>query len=273
MPRRFFGRKFFIVSVVTIVAVCMIVFGNPAFFSPVRYGVAMVLAPFQKITFLFSEKILSGVRLLSSIGNLKEENERLERENAALRAEKAALQDVKNENKQLRDQIQLLPRETFSLIAAEVIAPDPLGQGNWMTINRGTRHGVTTGAPVIVSGRILMGRVHEVFAASARVMLTTHPESVVNATVSDTGAQGIVRGHYGLGLTFDMALQTDSIPVGSTVVTSHIGDALPQGLSLGIVQEVHPSEDRLFQQATLTPSNGGMRQRFVFVIATGEEKK
>lgn len=273
MPRRFFGRKFLVVSIVTVGVAFTIAFGNPAFFAPVRNGMSMILAPFQGVTFLLTKKISDSIRFFSSIGELKGTNERLEHENATLRAENAALHDAKNENEQLREQLRLLPKERFSLIAAEVIAPDPLGQGNWMTINRSGRDGVVVGAPVIVSGGILVGRIHETFATSARVMLITHPESVINAVVSDTGAQGVVKGRYGLGLTFDMALQTDFIPVGATAVTSNIGDGLPQGLSLGVVQEAHPSTDGLFQQATLTPSSGNTRQRFVFVLTDMEEKK
>ena len=85
------------------------------------------------------------------------------------------------------------------------------------------------------------------------------------ATVQ-TGAKGVIKGEYGLGLIFDMILQTDSIQSGDEIVTSGIGGQLPRGLLVGTVQNVHASDDHLFQQATVVSPLQISKLQFVFVV-------
>lgn len=266
MPKIFFSTKLF--KVLLIVAVSgLLVFLNPGkFFSPVRSFFGIIAYPIQKTFFFLARESAQFAEMISSIGELKEENEKLIKESQQKSAENAMLSDMKKENDLLREQLDLAPRDKFELKAAEVIGYDPQGFGSWLEIDKGKKDGVEKDMPVIVSGGILIGKVDEVFWGNSKVLLITNPQSSINAVVSETEARGVVKGEFGLGLLLDMVLQTDVIQEGDDVITSGIGGGLPRGLLIGKIQEVHSSADKLFQQATVVPVAKFSKLRAVFVI-------
>ena len=176
------------------------------------------------------------------------------------------LRDVENENTVLREQLNLLPRDHYNLEACFVISQDPNGMGNWLGIDKGSNDGIRVGDSVIVSKGVLVGRVQEVNAETAKVLLLTNPESTVNVATLKNGTKGVAKGEYGLGITFDMILQTDAINVGDEVITS--GGDIPRGLYVGTVQEVHSSEDYLFQQAVINSPVQASKLQILFVVKT-----
>lgn len=266
MPNNFFLTKLF--KVLVIIAVFgLLIFLNPTGISnPVRSVVIGISYPFQNFFNFISYKISMSKDFLFSIGDLKSENEKLIEENQKITAEMAALKDIKKENDILREQINLIPSKKFNLESAEVINQDYFGSGNWITIDKGSSSGISNGMAVIVSGGMLVGKVDEVFPATSKIILITNPQSNINAIISRSETKGIAKGEYGLGVIFDMALQTDSIEIGDEVITSGVGGNMPKGLFIGKVQEIHSTEDKLFQQATVMPSVKFSKLRVVFVI-------
>jgi rod shape-determining protein MreC len=122
--------------------------------------------------------------------------------------------------------------------------------------------------PVVVGDGILIGQLGEVYSTSARVTLLTHPESVINIVDEATGAQGVLRGAYGLGMTLDLIPQSDTLHTGDRVITSGLGGTLPRALVIGTIEDIHPTPDRLFQQASIKPAVSLDAARFVQIIRT-----
>ena len=245
----------------------LLVFLNPVnIFNPIRSGFSEILMPFQKAFYSFSAGIEGMKDFVGSIGQLKNENEQLLKENQSLLAENAMINDTKNENTILREQLNLLPRDKYNLAAAFVVSQDPNGTGNWLEIDKGSDDGIAMGMPVIVSKGILIGRIQQVNNKSSQVTLLTNPKSTINIMTMESGAKGVAKGEYGLGIIFDMVLQTDSINVGDSVITSGIGNEIPRGLYVGTIQEIHQSDDHLFQQAVLTAPIQVSKLQMVFVI-------
>lgn len=264
--QKFTSTKLF--KVILIAALfLLLVFLNPVnIFNPIRSGFSAILLPFQKASYSFSAGIESIKEFVVSIGQLKSENEQLIKENQSLLAENAMINDVENENATLREQLKLLPRDKYNLLASFVVSQDPNGTGNWIEIDKGSDDGIAVGMPVIVSNGILIGRVQQVSSESSEVTLLTNPKSTINIMTVESGAKGVAKGEYGLGIIFDMVLQTDSINVGDSVITSGIGSDIPRGLYVGTIQEIHQSDDHLFQQAVLTAPIQVSKLQVVFVI-------
>ena len=258
-------KLFKLIFIAAILAV--LIFLNPRkTFDPIENVFTLMLSPFQKVFYSLALDYENTRDFLGTIGQLKNENEKLINYNQELLAENAMLGSVDDENKVLRDQLNLLPRSSFDLIASFVVGQDPNGMGNWLEIDKGSEDGVVQGDSVIVSNGILIGRIDEVGSNTSKVVLLTNPESVVNVVTLKNGTKGVAKGEYGLGIVFDMILQTDQINVGDDVVTSGIGGDIPKGLYVGTVQEVHPSEDHLFQQATITSPVQASKLQILFVI-------
>lgn len=262
----FISRKLFRVLLATIVFGFLITINPYNFFSPIRSVISASLLPFNKFAYVISLKTEYVKDFLFSIGELKKENENLLKENQNLIAENAELRDQRGENEFLRQQLQLLPRDRFALESASVISIDSTGSGAWIDIDKGSADGIREGMAVIVSKSILVGKVQQVFLKSSKVMLLSNPKSALNVLANDTGAKGIVRGEYGLGIIMDMVMQNDTINKGSEVVTSGIGSALPRGLYVGVIREVRPSEDHLFQQAFIDSPIDSSKLQTVFII-------
>jgi rod shape-determining protein MreC len=266
MLRNITTTKLFKVAVV-IAAFGLLVFLNPKkTFDPIRMILFGIYYPFEKTFYLLTLKISDTEDFISSIGSLKEDNKDLIMENQRLIAENALVRDVKSENVILRDQLKLAPKQKFNLEYALVIGQDSYGLSNWVIIDKGTSNGVSNGMPVIVSDGILVGKIEEAYSKSSKVSLLTNPQSVINAVVSGTETKGVVKGEYGLGIVFDMVLQTEVMKIGDEVITSGIGGNAPRGLLIGKIQETRPSEDRLFQQAVIYPFVKFSKLRLVAVI-------
>lgn len=262
LRRKFIQTKFFR-AIIIFCAIWIFILVSPDWLIvPLRASVATVTFPIQKIFSTTAFQLKDTWRFFFSIGEIKRENERLEKERLRLIAENARLADANKENDELRKQLGLLPREQFSLKAAEVISRDV----NWLYINQGSLDGIKKGMPVIVNAGILVGKVAEAFPFNSKVMLISNQESLINSITIDTGAEGIVKGEYGLGLLLDAVEQADVLKIGDTVVTSGLGGNMPKGLLIGTLQEPRFSNDRLFQQATLVSPLRFDSLRYVFVI-------
>jgi rod shape-determining protein MreC len=276
LRRKFIQTKLFKALFVAVILALFMLFPLRILSDPLRSLFAFVAWPIGKVASFVSFEASDTFRFFSSIGSLKDENIRLEKERTYLLAENARLSDIVKDDETLREELGLLPRGTFALAAASVIGrEDADGSGHALIIDRGALSGMSKGMPVIVSGRglttkassgVLVGRIDQVFPASARVMLVSDPESRINAIVPDTDARGIVKGEHGLGALLDMVLQADTIRAGDTVVTSGLGGDMPEGLLVGTLQDPGFSPDRLFRRAAVVFPVRYDHLRYVFVI-------
>jgi rod shape-determining protein MreC len=244
-----------------------IVFLNPAgVFNPVRRVLVEISYPFQKMFYLGSYAISDAFGILGSIGELKNENARLLRENNLLAVRVAENENEKKENAMLRDQLNLAPRKKFDLVASFIIGQDPQRLGSWILIDKGETDGMAPGMPVIAFEGIIIGKIEEIYRDSSKVTLLTDSESAVNASDAETGARGILKGEYNLGIILDRVAQTEALNVGDTVVTSGLGGDLPKGLLIGKILEIRTTGDKLFQQAIVSPRIKYADLESVFVI-------
>lgn len=266
MPQKLFSQKRIKLAVTLAVCGLLLIFNPKGFFNPIRGIFLRVAYPFQKTFYLLSGEIKGEVVFLGSISELKNENIALIRENNQLSSEIALLKDEKKENERLRAQLDLIPKEKFSLEASFVIGQDPQRSESWIMIDKGSSAGIEEEMPVIVSDGILVGKISEVYGNTAKVNLLTNSGSVINAVDMETEAKGIVRGEYGLGTIFDLVAQTDIINSGDTIVTSGLGGDFPRGLLIGKVQETRSTQDKLFQQAVVMPRVKYSKLDIVFVI-------
>jgi rod shape-determining protein MreC len=254
------------------VTVALTILFAVAFWNPLPLG-AFLRGTFHTV-FLPIEKVLSSVSFgfrdardfLSSVSEMKRENERLTEENLRLLGENAGLLSMQDENETLRKSIGLDVRSRFDLLSAEIVAAGGENERGSVIIDRGSVHGVRTGMPVIIGDGVFVGIVRETYPMSARITLVTDSESALGGITLGNESQGIVRGDRNLGISFANVLQSASLSPGDRVVTSGVGGTVPSGLLIGTVSSVRDSGDRLFREASiLSPADFG-KLRFLFLI-------
>ncbi len=270
MSFKFFSTKLFKLLVVAVISGVLIFLNPYNFFNPIRSVFFVVFSPLQKVAYGLTYEFSEIKKFVSSIGQLKKENENLIKENRRLLSEKSGLEEERRENEILRKELSLLPREKFNLEGAVVLSQDPYGQGDWIEIGRGKTSGIEEEMPVIVDSGVLVGKIDEVYPTTSKVALLNNTGSVINAIDSKTNSKGVVRGEYGLGIIMDMVLQSEGLNKGDEVVTSGIGKNYPRGLLIGRIEEIGSSPDRLFQRAIISPSVDFSNLQFVFVIKSSK---
>lgn len=266
MSFKFFSTKLFKVLIIFFICLFLIFLNPYNFFNPIRSVFFAIFAPIQKVGYGLGYEFLSLKKFLSSIGELKKENENLIRENRELLAAKARMEETGKENEVLRQQLKLLPRDKFNLEGANVISQDFYGKGDWLEINKGKTSGIEKEMPVIVDSGILIGTIEEVYSTTSKVILLNNSQSTINVIDLKTNSKGVVKGEYGLGIIMDMVLQSDSLNKGDEIVTSGVGKNFPQGLFIGRVEAIGTSPDRLFQKAVIASPVDFSNLKFVFVI-------
>src|SRR3989338_4002486 len=227
-----------------------------------RVGVNFLDYPFVAV-FGFV-KNFSGI--LWNVKNIAQENVLLTKQVEKLTADVAALERVGEENVFLREGLGFRTSQRRELIPVEIISRDFQNPDQNLTINRGSRHGVALGDPVIVAGRDARGVVAEVAENTSAVDLLTSSKVAINALVVPGGASGLVRGEHGLGMTFDLVTQNEVINPGDQLLTSGLGGQFPKDLLIGEVSRITSGESELFQRASVLPATNYRDLNFLFVL-------
>ncbi len=226
------------------------------------------ISPFRPIMSFFAcigwwtnEKL----EFISSIGELKKENERLIQENLFFKGKLTQINEIEKENEELRKAFELNPKERFELISALVVARD-IDDKNIIIINRGKQDKVEKNSGVVIGDNILIGRVKEVYEKISVIELLTSSEIKISAEIQEAEAKGIVGGEFETSVIMDMISQAAQVNKGDSVITSGGGSFLPRGLLIGYVKEIFATTDQLFQKAILELPIEYEKIRFVWVI-------
>ena len=134
-----------------------------------------------------------------------------------------------------------------------MIARDPGPLSTSLTIDRGSRDGVTRGMAVVAPQGVV-GRVVEVSHTVSRVALLTDHNSGIDAIVDRTRARGVVQGGSDGDCYMNYLNRDADVKVGDHVLTSGLDGVFPKGMTIGEVVEVGRKHRGLLQSATVTPS-------------------
>ena len=204
-----------------------------AAFGPLQQGASAVVRPVAN---------LAGG--LSELGRLRHDNRRLEAEVARLRAQERTYADVLGENRRLRGALRMARRCGCRTVGASVVAGPGSNFQLSVTVDAGARQGVARDMAVVDADG-LVGRITQVSADYATVLLVTDPASGVAATLAGSGqgrAPGVVRGSGAQLLSFQPLRAGTAVHRGDPVVTQgYQGGVFPAGLPIGVVERVDPA--------------------------------
>ncbi|HEU4673763.1 MAG TPA: rod shape-determining protein MreC [Candidatus Limnocylindrales bacterium] len=235
-------------------------------------GLAYAFQPIQRAVTSVADSAASVVTTLTEIDRLRGENQRLRDENAQLSTENERLQAAKVENDQLNALLQLREGLEFKTLAARVVGRDSSELRRVVTLDRGSVDGVAVGDSVVAAGGALAGRVVDVGASFAHVLLMNDTTSTVVGQLASSRATGDVVGQLGGILVMRNIDATEKVGRGDEVLTAGIELAggirspFPKGLVIGQVVDVSRASNDVVQTAYLDPAADLDRLEYVLVI-------
>lgn len=220
-----------------------------------------------------TQRVSSATRPLADVlqnaGQLRE----LSQENAALRQTVEQLEGELSTVREGRVAVEqgaalidaVGPEEADRYTSAAVILRDPTATREIVVLDRGQRHGISLGQPVLGPGATLVGIVIEVHSATSRVRLLNDTDSAVTALVQSSRTPGALVGGDGT-LRLDFVPIDASVMPGDLVLTSALGGNLPGGLLIGRVVAVSVDPRALFQEIEVEPLADYARLERVLVL-------
>jgi rod shape-determining protein MreC len=235
------------------VSAIMIVIGkfDQVVFERLRMSVTDYTAPIlgllsQPATMLadFTEQLRGLVDVYHANVRLSEENRQL------LHWQQAALA-LANENKELRDLLKLVPHSPRSFVSARVIAISGGGYLRTILVDAGSDSGVAQDQAVVV-GEGLVGRVYEVGAHAARILLITDLNSRVPVVVERSRQRAILAGDNSPSPVLWYLEPLAPLEDGDRLVTAGEGGVFPPGLPVGVVDAAGSAAPRVRPFARLS---------------------
>jgi rod shape-determining protein MreC len=206
----------------------------------IRYWTVEALMPFER----------GGTWSFSKVGGVWDEYIGLRgtrAENARLHARVDQLQIL---NRQLESEAAEAQRfsallgfreayEKAPMIAAQVIGASSDTSSNTLFVNRGQHDRVRTNMPVITPEGIV-GKIVEVFPATAQVLLISDRDSGVGALLEDSRTHGVVKGSGDPEPRLDYVVNDEKVHTGEVILTSGEDRIFPKGLLIGSVSSANP---------------------------------
>ncbi|MBI5958660.1 MAG: rod shape-determining protein MreC [Chloroflexi bacterium] len=247
MPR---GGRVFSFGVTLLVVLVLIALSAQGALGPFESILSIPLNLLQRVVGTPVREAGGLVDDLSEYRRLEQRNQDLEESLAIYQAENAQLREKAQDYDRmaaLLDYNRFGP-EDQEYVTCDVIGMDTAGFVRAIQINCGRRDGVSLLDPVVTELG-LVGRVAQLSATGAEVLLLTDPNSSANARLQQTRDDGVVIGQLTGDLLMSFLPLDAVVQEGDLVVTNGLGQTLPAGLVAGRVLSVGLSENELYQEA------------------------
>lgn len=216
---------------------------------------------------------------IGEIDRLRAENAELRTELAGAEQRIAELAEAARENAELRELLGITEALEMELLPVRIVHRDPSNFAWEVGIDAGLDDGLAVGMPVVANADgagALAGSVVAVTSDTARVRFIVDTRSVVIAVDQATRALGEVRGQAGGQLVMSGIPITETVEVGSTIVSAGLtyGDAAsryPGGLLIGVVQAIEPDPNALTQTAFIRPAFDPASAERLLVVVDHEQ--
>lgn len=220
--------------IVTSVALLLAGRAAPALPERARVGLSDALAPLYAVAERPFALVRRAAFFARDLWALRAENARLRAENARLRHWYDVAMALDAENAELKSNLHWTPDPALTFVTAHVVADAGGVYARSLLLAVGPHHAVARGQ-IALDGSGLAGRVTEVGARSARVLLITDMNSRIPVTLELSRARAMMVGENSPDPKL-LYLPDGIRPAeGERVVTSADAGAFPAGLPVGTV--------------------------------------
>lgn len=277
---RFFKSKFFIIFLILVVVVsCMGIYSEltEGKASPLQDGVNIVLSPIRSFFTMAANKYEDIVGYITEYDDLKAENEELKSLLANKESEIRKSEQILEENKRLRQLLDMRERNTsYDIESAEIIAVESGSWGATYTLDRGSDAGVSEG-DCVITGEGVAGFITTVGTTWSEMETVLSTETKAGAIVSRTRDTGVAEGtidlmHEGV-FKISYLPKDNEVRIGDTVETSGLGGIYPKGLALGTVVSVGIEAHGISSYAVVEPAADLNELSLVFIIRDFESNE
>jgi rod shape-determining protein MreC len=209
----------------------------------IRNTVTTISSPLSKLFGLAGQGVSDVLASGNDYQQLKQELDDAKSELSALRDQLAKLEQLQKENEQLRQYLELKENNAGLTLTDATIIYNNDPSGRTVTLNKGSRHGIQVGMPVLCAGGVY-GSVSEVSLTTCKVTTLKDETVFIGATVVRSGINGTLCGMEA-GQTMAKLQYLDAnvdhnkdLAVGDLIVTSGYGETYPGGLVIGEIAEV-----------------------------------
>ncbi len=270
MVRAWRANRILILALCLLFCLALVGLSRAGLLSPLE-EVASI--PLNAVTGLLNRATLGltgGVSDFTQFQSLQARNAALEDALARYQAELIELREIARDYERLAELLDYTgTAASQEFVSADVINVDQTGLRRSITINRGTRDGIAAGMPV-VTDQGLVGRVLDISANAARVLLVTDRDSAVSARLQTSRAEGSLRGQLSGNLRLTLIPSGEAVTVGDLVLTSGLGGNFPPDIVIGQVASRRQFQFELFQEAEVIRFNDLDALEIVLVMTSFE---
>lgn len=238
----------------------------------VEYFLNTAMTPLESIFNSIGRTVNESWKTITHLARLKEENDRLKEEIAGLKLRQLGLDMLKSENNRLRAALKFQSGQPNELVAAEIISINPSNWNSAFLINKGVNFGLRRNMAVI-SPQGVVGRIGEVRATTAEVILITDPRqgNYIGGIVNRTRDMVIITGGGHRGeCTIQPAVDNyfSELRINDLIVTAETSAVFPKGLPVGRVVGFKKRVNSMVTAAYIKPIVNLSRLETVYVIKT-----
>lgn len=234
----------------------------------IRQFVGTVLYPVQVVAMLPRDAAYMVGDYFTSLSALEKENKKLKQQQVANAQTLQQVHQLAAENDQLRKLLAANERLPVKSVMSEILYDARDAFTRKIVLDRGSRHGIAPGQPVIDDVGVV-GQVTRVFPFTSEVTLLTDKDQAIPVQVVRNGLRSVAygQGHSGvLDLRF-MPTNVD-IKSGDVLVTSGIDGVYPAGLAVAKVTNVESKSSDAFARIACQPMAGIDRNRQLLILLT-----
>lgn len=223
-------------------------------FVQIRSALTLPLAPLQYLM-SWPIKVIDTLKSgMSSHEELIHENLRLKTDQLLLHSQLQRLLAIESENNYLKSLLKSSRQVKGKTLIAELLAVDSEPFVHQVVLDKGSRHGVYVGQPVLDANGV-MGQVTQIGPLTSRVLLINDPHSGIAVQCARNGMRAVSVGDsYSGKMKLMYVPKTADIREGDIFITSGLGDHYPEGYPVGKVLSVGRDPTQQFTTIILQPS-------------------
>lgn len=214
-------------------------------FAFISLGNLNQISGFRSFMIVITAWLQNSISWIPNPSALKNENKALRELNLQLSEEVTKLRTASIENEKLRSLLEFKNKQSYPIVAAEVVGRNSIDQKNYLTINKGKNDGLEVGMSVRTDAG-LVGVIIGITNNYSIVELLNNNKTRVAAKIERTGIKGIFTWDGGNNFTLKNIPTTFDVKKGDKVLTSNYSNFYPDNIPIGEIIEVSNDNASLF---------------------------